>query len=643
MSQLFIAILFFIAFFIAEVGAQSTAQTVPASGNEQGPPPPKSAAVQSNAPSVFELLRTRYHFESDGTGRKEVIANIRILNKMGTLQQAEQTFEYHPLSEELQIPYIRVRKNDGTVVNIETNIVQPVPAGATPDSDLDDRRIRIPSLAVGDLVEYDIITVIRRPLGPGQFCVQHYFQLSGVFDEQLEVDVPINREVRLKSAPNFNFSKTTEGKRTVYHWENQNREATQIVDIPYRPGRTPDVQVSTFQSWEDVGRWYLNLEKNHRTSTLEVKSKAAELTKASKSDMEKAEALYNFAAKQIKYGSLISFGIGGSEPHSASETLSRGYGDCKDKTALLEALLEAEGLHASSVLISGDRDLDPEFPTPWPLDHVIALLSVGNEELWMDPSSAVLPFRMLPYPLRGREALLASSNPVPHLERTPVEVPVPNTWSEEIEGKVAENGTLEATVKITASGDAELPLRQAFVMLAKSMRPWGVRGAVVGIGRNDKITDVKTNDPTATDEPFTLSFHLTKPIFVRAWGKETIAQLPLSDCRLDALGGYLTRWDNDDSSQVRLGPPRQCSYKVRIEFAQKFKTAPRTAMVLQNDYASYKAHCEIAGNALTASRNLITYKDELPSSRVADYEAFRQQLLTDSDLVIRLADSDPAS
>jgi Domain of Unknown Function with PDB structure (DUF3857) len=141
----------------------------------------------------------RYHFENDGTGQKEVIAKIRILNEMGTLQQAEQTFEYHPLSEELHILYIRVRKNDGTVVNIETNVLQPVPAGAVPDDDLDERRIRIPSLAVGDLVEYDIITVIHRPLGPGEFCVQHYFQPSGVFDEQLEVDVPMERKVKPRS------------------------------------------------------------------------------------------------------------------------------------------------------------------------------------------------------------------------------------------------------------------------------------------------------------------------------------------------------------------------------------------------------------------------------------------------------------
>src|SRR5689334_12519151 len=110
MGQLFIAILL----LTLEVGAQSAAETTPANGREPGPPPVKAPKmpVQSNAPSVFELMRTRYRFENDGTGRKEVIGKVRILNATGVLQQAEETFEYRPFSEELQFLYIRVRKED---------------------------------------------------------------------------------------------------------------------------------------------------------------------------------------------------------------------------------------------------------------------------------------------------------------------------------------------------------------------------------------------------------------------------------------------------------------------------------------------------------------------------------------------------
>jgi hypothetical protein len=65
-----------------------------------------------------------------------------------------------------------------------------------------------------------------------------------------------------------------------------------------------------------------------------------------------------------------------------------------------------------------------------------------------------------------------------------------------------------------------------------------------------------------------------------------------------------------------------------------------TAIALQNEFASYEAHYEIEGNTLTASRNLNIYKDELPSSLANDYGAFREQVLTDSALVMNLSDSE---
>src|ERR1700693_1924181 len=87
---------------------------------------PKAPAQPSRTslPSEFELLHTRYRFENDGTGSKEVLAKIRILNEMGTRQRAEETFEYRLLSEDLEIRYFRVRKKDGTLVRVETAPVE---------------------------------------------------------------------------------------------------------------------------------------------------------------------------------------------------------------------------------------------------------------------------------------------------------------------------------------------------------------------------------------------------------------------------------------------------------------------------------------------------------------------------------------
>jgi hypothetical protein len=602
---------------------------------------PGATAVFNNGdlPSEFASLVTRYRFENDGTGRKEVIARIRILNQMGTLQQSEQSFDYHPISEELQIPYVRVRKRDGNVVVIETDVVQRPPDGVTKEYDYDQRRVRIPGLAVGDLVEYDVIRVIRLPLGPGEFCVQHSFEPSIVDHEQLEIDVPGNRDVRVKNVISVESWQTNDGSRKVYHWENSSPGPHQVTAIPFVPGRTPDVQVSSFASWEQVGRWDSELTRRHSVPTPEVKAKADKLTNGLSSDIEKVEALYDFTAKKIRYVSLVSLGVGGYEPKSAAETMRDGYGDCKDKTALLIALLKAENLNASSVLVSADRKVDMDMPSPWPFDHAIAMVQLGKEEIWMDPSSAVLPFKMLVYPLRDKEGLVIPSEGTPYFKKTPVDPPVPNTWSEEIEGNLGENGTLDATVRITARGDAELPLRQALLTPSGAMRQWGVSGAVTGIDRNDRIADVKMSDPTVTTEPFTLSFRISRPTFLRAWGKQSSVELPLSECRFEAAGGEPTReWNNGNPTSVRLGPPRQCHYKIRIEFAKNFMVGLSPPLTLQSAYAFYNASYEVEHNVLSANRTLVTYRDELPFPLTEDYATFREQVMRDSVVPVTLAD-----
>ena len=162
----------------------------------------------------------------------------------------------------------------------------------------------------------------------------------------------------------------------------------------------------------------------------EVRAKAEELTKGLNTDLEKTEALYDYVAKNFRYVSL-SLGVGRYQPHAASDVLHDQYGDCKDKHTLLASLLEAEGLHANSVLINSSRKLDPDVPSPSQFDHVITMLPMGGQEVWMDTTSEVAPFRLLAYTLRKKQALVippatVANAPAPHLEETPADTPMPD-------------------------------------------------------------------------------------------------------------------------------------------------------------------------------------------------------------------------
>jgi transglutaminase-like putative cysteine protease len=118
-----------------------------------------------------------------------------------------------------------------------------------------------------------------------------------------------------------------------------------------RAAEPHDVMLTTFRTWEDVGRWYAGLIRDREQPTAEVRTKALDLVRGLTSDSAKVRALYDFVSREFRYVSL-SFGIGRYQPHAAAEVLANRYGDCKDKHTLLAALLAAIGIRAHPALIS---------------------------------------------------------------------------------------------------------------------------------------------------------------------------------------------------------------------------------------------------------------------------------------------------
>ena len=393
---------------------------------------------------VIEQMHSHYRFEADGTGRKETTARIRVQSEAGVQQWGQIQEGYNSANERVEIPYVRVLKEDGTVVKADDDAVQdlsaPVEHEAPVYTDYRQKHITVPGLRPGEVLEYDMVTVIHTPLAAGQFWADYEFDKSNItLDETLDVDVPAGRTLKLKCKPGMDPKITEENGRRIYHWSGSHLERE---DDPakekdkkkkkHRPDdERPDIQLTTFETWEQIGRWYASLEKDRRAPSPEVRAKAQELTKGLNTDIEKIEALYDFVAKNFRYVSL-SLGVGRYQPHAASDVLHDQYGDCKDKHTLLASLLDAEGLHAWSVLINSSRKLDPDVPSPSQFDHVITMLPLGKEEVWMDTTAEVAPFRLLSYTLRKKQALVIPpadppSSVAPHLLETPADTPMPDT------------------------------------------------------------------------------------------------------------------------------------------------------------------------------------------------------------------------
>ncbi len=118
-------------------------------------------------------------------------------------------------------------------------------------------------------------------------------------------------------------------------------------------------------------------------------------------------------ARNIRYVSL-SFGVGRLQPHTASEVLQNGFGDCKDKHTLLQALLRTQGIFSYPVLINSSAKLDPDVPSPAQFDHEITAVRLGKDKdqdlTWLDTTTEVAPYGLILYQLRNKQALIASDD-----------------------------------------------------------------------------------------------------------------------------------------------------------------------------------------------------------------------------------------
>jgi transglutaminase-like putative cysteine protease len=475
---------------------------------------------------VIEQVRTLFRFESDGTGRKETIARVRVQSEAGVEQWGQVVIGYSSANERVEIPYVRVLKKDGTVVTAPADAVQdlsaPVAREAPVYTDYRQKHITVPGLRPGEVLEYDIATIIHTPLAPNQFWTEYDFDQNNIIlDEQLQVDIPKERTIKLKNKPGFEPKVSEENDRRIYRWtsshlerEDDDKDKDKDKDKKKKKKKKPEddapaVQLTTFGSWEEVGKWYAGLDHDRRQPTADIRAKAEELTKGAGTDLDKVEALYDYVAKNFRYVSL-SLGLGRYQPHAASDVLHNQYGDCKDKHTLLSSLLEAEGMHASSVLINSSRKLDPDIPSPSQFDHVITLLPMGKEEVWMDTTTEVAPFRLLSYNIRKKQGLVIPVNGAPHLEETPADPPMANTQVQTIEGSINDLGKLNAKVSYVVRGDTELLMRIIFRRVPSAQWEHLVENINAMGGLDGEISNLKVSDTATTREPFPYSSDVAK-------------------------------------------------------------------------------------------------------------------------------------
>ena len=614
----------FVALFFLILAGALLAQEVPKAA-------PKADTSQEAV--VFDQIANRIRYETDGTGEHVTTAVIRVQSEAAVLEFGQLVFGYNSASETLAVDYVRVRKSTGEVVATPAATAQdfaPEILKAAPMySDYREKHVSVAGLRPGDVLEYQTTTHITSAIVPGEFWFEYIFpKNAAVNEDRLEIDIPKSRAVHLKS-PERHYETHETTDRRIYTWVVRDivpdRKPRREPIVSERDEFTIDVQLTTFTDWQQVAHWYAKLQGQQVVVSDEIRKKAEELTRGGATPLEKAQRLYDFVGRNIRYVS-ISLGIGRYQPHTSVEVLQNGYGDCKDKHTLLAALLSAAGIQSYSVLIHHDLKLDNEVPSPAQFDHVITAARLGKDKdfTWLDSTAEVAPFGLIMYPLRNKQALLAAEDSNAGLYRTPADVPVKNTESFVVEGRFSETGALDATVDLTATGDSDVPLRMSFRQLAQPDWQRVVEYVSRAFALPGDVSEISISSLEDTSKPFHLHYRVHRDgYFVVPGRADRAVPLPLV-----AVGGD-TR-NHKPSEPIDVGPAVDLTYRARLEFAANYDVQPPLPVRISRDYGEYSSTYGLAKNVLQAERHLVLKVNELPASRKSDLESMRSVLRQDA-------------
>ena len=355
-------------------------------------------AALPKAPLQFLLidLQTRV-----GPGEETQYRHVvRQVNDAAGLQTGAQIqIEFDPSYQSLLLHRLEIQRGNARIDKLDRRKVQVLQRESQLERQMVDGRrtasIVLDDVRVGDRIEYAYSLRGANPVFEGRFVDTDWSVdpkgPAALFRYRLLA--PQAREIHLRADPSRHevTSQVSAGWRETLV---RRTGAPQFQYDAYAPAsvyQVDAVQASEFADWADVARWAARVFAPAQAApTPAVQAQADALRQAAGEDpAERLRRTLDFVQAEVRYfGTEI--GANTHRPAEPDKVLKQRFGDCKDKATLLAALLKAQGLSATPVLVStGFRgDVEGMLPSPLAFNHVIAQVQLAGQTWWLDGTRA---------------------------------------------------------------------------------------------------------------------------------------------------------------------------------------------------------------------------------------------------------------
>jgi tetratricopeptide (TPR) repeat protein/transglutaminase-like putative cysteine protease len=457
---------------------------------------------------------------------------------------------FEPGDEWVDVRSVKTFRKDGSILdNYEAFTNSVGQAAYRVYYDVRQRVLRFPELEPGDVVEirYRVDDVSRRNAFNDYYGNVRMLQ-RGVPVRSLEhvLIAPASRRLH------FNDPQMRGLRHERSRTDGQQVHRFTATDIPAMrsernmPGVTevaPYLHVSTYATWEEVGRWWWGLSQDQLRPDEGIRETVRELTAGLTDVREKVAKIYAWVTENTRYVGL-EFGIHGFKPYRITQVVDRGFGDCKDTASLLYAMFELAGIEAKIALVrTSNNGMIAESPASLAVfNHAIAY--VPELDLYLDGTTDTHGMSELPAGDQGALTLLVDPESVelrvaPYLSADDVR----RERTLEIQLAADGSATLSGSERVTGSRAGMYRTRYQAAATRRERLQAALAGRFAGIEVTEESFDEL--DPT---EPVRFTYEATVPQLARRSGDEL--RVAPGGGRIEGLARTPTR-----RHPLMLGPP----------------------------------------------------------------------------------------
>jgi len=591
-----------------------------------------SFALTSHAeyqpPVTYEKYIQTVTVHADGT-YKEVNEGVTLIEtKKGVNSSSTLDLEFNPSMEKTEIIEAYTLTPEGKRINVSRDKMRvrddPIDGGADMFTGAKHRVLIFPDITIGSRVCYKIKITHFKTEFKGQFfyaAVMSPTQKNGLYKINFFIDKKIPVKFDIKDIEGGLARSTS--KDNVYEFSFNRTDF-----LPPESGSVsiydfaPHIFVSSFQSQEALGDAYQNIAYPKTKPSGYIQGLADMIIAQAGGGDKRAEAkaFYEWVVKNIRYVAVY-VGNGGIEPHDAETIAKNGYGDCKDHTVILEALLRTKRIKSSPALINSEAAYSlPAVAVLAPHNHVITYLP--EFDLYIDSTSQFTPFGQLPAEDQDKPVILAALNTIGH---TPKMRSDEAKLSSEVILTIKEDGFIEGRSKTIVEGSLEDGYRNARHKNLGKEDQQIIANRLLNFGENG-YGEINATDPTDFKDAFKEETNfILDPISNFSGQGAMRVPVGLAQGRIFIEG--------QDKPKDKVNFPFYCGSKTYIEhYTIHFPSNVRVTKIPSNtsfkkDKLIYKADYVHSKNTVDVKRELI-YDYPSMSCKPSDQENLKDLFAT---------------